>query len=141
MGIHFFSEDVAFPKIGKRFVSDWLKKVIQAEAKKIGDVSIVFCSDEYLLNVNQEYLNHDYYTDIITFDYVEGSLINGDIFISIDRVAENATKYNVAFEKELYRIIVHGFLHLIGYKDKLKTDKQLMTQKEDFYLEWVDKDR
>lgn len=141
MGIHFFSEDVAFPKIGKRFVSDWLKKVIQAEAKKIGDVSIVFCSDEYLLNVNQEYLNHDYYTDIITFDYVEGSLINGDIFISIDRVAENATEYNVAFKKELYRIIVHGFLHLIGYKDKLKTDKQLMTQKEDFYLEWVDKDR
>lgn len=141
MGIHFFSEDVAFPKIGKRFVSDWLKKVIQAEAKKIGDVSIVFCSDEYLLNVNQEYLNHDYYTDIITFDYVEGSLINGDIFISIDRVAENAKEYNVAFEKELYRIIVHGFLHLIGYKDKLKTDKQLMTQKEDFYLEWLDKDR
>jgi rRNA maturation RNase YbeY len=95
---------------------------------------LIFCSDEYLLDVNKKYLNHDYYTDIITFDYVEDKIISGDIFISSDRVRENANQFNVSFEMELFRIIIHGILHLLGYKDKTKKDKSLMTEKENFYL-------
>lgn len=138
MSIKFFSEDIAFPKIKRKIISDWLRQVIITEGKSCGSVSFIFCSDEYLLNVNRQYLNHDYYTDIITFDYVDNNVISGDIFISVDRVTENSSVYYSGFSNELHRIIVHGVLHLLGYKDKLKKDKLLMTEKEDAYLKLLE---
>lgn len=138
MSINFFNEDVSFPKIKKKIISEWIKEVIGLEGKSCGDISFIFCSDEYLLNVNRQYLNHDYYTDIITFDYVDNQIISGDIFISIDRITENSEIYNSGFKNELYRIVVHGVLHLLGYKDKLKKDKLLMTEKEDNYLKLLE---
>jgi len=134
MSINFFNEDVSLPKLKKRKLISWIKNVIQSEGKKVGQVSFIFCSDDYLLEVNKKYLDHDYYTDIITFDYVEENVIQGDIFISVDRVKENSVTFRTIFEDEIHRILIHGILHLIGYKDKLKKDKHLMTTKEDFYL-------
>jgi probable rRNA maturation factor len=137
MSINFFNEDVPLPKLGKRKLISWIKNVIVKEGKKTGDISFIFCSDDFLLEVNKKYLNHDFYTDIITFDYVEDNLIQGDIFISLERVKENATSYKTTFNNENHRIIIHGVLHLLGYKDKLKEDKHLMTSKEDLYLKYL----
>lgn len=134
MSIQYCSEDVSSPKIKKRNLNKWIKETITYEGKKSGDISFIFCSDAYLLEINKQYLNHDYFTDIITFDYVENNIISGDIFISCDRVRENALEFNTGFDNELSRIIIHGVLHLLGFKDKNKNDKLLMTQKEDFYL-------
>jgi len=134
MSIHYCNEDVSAPKIQKRKITNWIKETISSEGKTTGDISFVFCSDVYLLEVNKQYLNHDYFTDIITFDYVENNVVSGDIFISCDRVRENALTFKTGFEKEISRIIIHGVLHLLGYKDKSKKDKLLMTQKEDIYL-------
>jgi probable rRNA maturation factor len=128
-----FIEDtkVVFSKsITKKFIKD----LINSENKKTGDINFIFCSDDYLLEVNKQYLNHDYYTDIITFDYCEGNQVSGDIFISVDRVLENSQNQKVDFNNEFYRVLFHGVLHLCGYKDKKKEDKTLMTSKEDFYL-------
>lgn len=108
----------------------WLKKIILSEKKKEGKISYVFVSDEDLLKINREFLKHDTYTDIITFDYAEEKLLHAEIFISIDRVRENAEKLKVEFESELRRVMVHGVLHLCGYKDKKKADKELMRKKE-----------
>jgi rRNA maturation RNase YbeY len=134
MSVQYFNEDVPFPKLKKRISSNWIKAVIVAEGKIAGDISFIFCSDDYLLEMNKKYLDHDYYTDIITFDYVEDKMINGDIYISIDRVRENATEFSIPFANELNRILIHGILHLLGYKDKAKNDKKIMTEKEDYYL-------
>ena len=134
MSIQYCSEDVSVPKFQKRKITAWIKKTIVCEEKTPGDISFIFCSDNYLLEVNKQYLNHDYFTDIITFDYVENNLISGDIFISCDRVRENGEEFNTGFENELLRIIIHGVLHLLGYKDKNKKDKLLMTEKENVYL-------
>jgi rRNA maturation RNase YbeY len=134
MSIQYFNEDIAFPKVKKRITSNWIKQVISIEEKRVGDISFIFCSDEYLLDVNRKYLNHDYFTDIITFDDVEGDVINGDIFISVDRVKENSKEFATSFDDEVHRILIHGVLHLLGYKDKAKNDKNLMTEKEDLYL-------
>lgn len=134
MSIQYFNEDIAFPKVKRRITSSWIKQVISIEEKRVGDISFIFCSDEYLLDVNRKYLNHDYYTDIITFDNVEGNVINGDIFISVDRVKENSIDFETSFDNEIHRILIHGVLHLLGYKDKAKSDKLLMTEKEDLYL-------
>jgi len=134
MSIQYCSEDISVPKFQKRKISGWIKETIISEEKIPGDISFIFCSDNYLLEVNKQYLNHDYFTDIITFDYVENNVVSGDIFISCDRVKENAREFNAEFLYELSRIIIHGILHLCGYKDKSKKDKLLMTQKEDFYL-------
>jgi probable rRNA maturation factor len=134
MSIHYFNEDVSPPKLKKRGITNWIKSIIAAEEKKCGDISFIFCSDEYLLEVNKKYLNHDYYTDIITFDYVSENLMNGDIFISVDRILENSRVFNTTFDNELSRILAHGVLHLIGYKDKNVIDKIMMTFKEDYYL-------
>jgi len=134
MSIQYFNEDIAFPKVKRRITSNWIKQVISIEEKRVGDISFIFCSDEYLLDVNRKYLNHDYFTDIITFDDVEGNLINGDIFISVDRVKENSIEFETSFDNEIHRILIHGVLHLLGYKDKVKKDKHLMTEKEDLYL-------
>lgn len=134
MGIQFYNEDVPLPKLKKRKSTKWIKLTILSEGKRVGDISFIFCSDNYLLEVNKTYLDHDYFTDIITFDYVEGMLINGDIFISVDRVLENSVEFKTTFEDEMNRILIHGILHLVGYKDKNKKDKLLMTEKEEFYL-------
>lgn len=135
MSIRFFNEDVNFPDIRKRVVSAWLKEIISLHDKKVGDISVIFCSDSYLLDVNKQYLEHDYFTDIITFDYVEGNMISGDIFISVDRVLENSKLFKVSFSEELHRIMAHGVLHLLGYKDKCDEDKVMMTEKENFSLQ------
>jgi len=134
MGIQYFNEDVPLPRLRKRKSTNWIKKTILTEGKIVGDISFIFCSDNYLLEVNKTYLDHDYFTDIITFDYVEGTLINGDIFISVDRVFDNSVEFKATFDDEMNRILIHGILHLLGYKDKNKKDKLLMTKKEDSYL-------
>lgn len=134
MPILFHHEDVKPLNIQKQLLKNWIKSVILSEGKKLGDVNYIFCSDEYLLEVNKQYLDHDYYTDIITFDYVEGERISGDIFVSVDRVKENAGQFGVGFDIELRRILVHGVLHLIGFPDKEPDEKKLMTSKEDQYL-------
>ncbi|CVK16358.1 rRNA maturation RNase YbeY [Apibacter mensalis] len=112
----------------------WLKNVIEQEGCRLGDVNYIFCSDEQLLEINIQYLNHDFYTDIITFDYKENHLISGDIFISIDRVRDNAVINYEEFDKELNRVMVHGILHLIGYNDKSDKDVKLMRKMENIYI-------
>ncbi|POS03005.1 rRNA maturation RNase YbeY [Flavobacterium croceum] len=111
--------------------SHWITSVLKSEVKEEGEISYIFCDDEYLLNVNKQYLEHDYYTDVISFDYTIGNEISGDIFISIERVLDNAKTYNVSFENELQRVIIHGVLHFCGYKDKTETDETLMRNKEE----------
>ena len=108
--------------------------VAESEVKKIGDISIIFCSDNFILDVNIKYLGHDYFTDIITFDYCEGNKLSGDLFISVDSVRENASIYGTEFSDELNRVIVHGILHLIGYDDHSDEDIKDMRAKEDYYL-------
>lgn len=132
--ISFHSEDVDFHLVNEKNTIKWVKHSIKIESKALGEISYIFCSDEYLLKLNQDYLNHNTYTDIITFDYTEENIVSGDIFISIDRVKENAIKFKVDFAQELSRVIIHGVLHLMGYKDKNTSDKELMRGKEDFYL-------
>lgn len=132
--IEFFSEDVDFVLAHAEQVEEWIAATVLAEGKLVGGITYIFCSDEYLLKVNQEHLKHDFYTDIITFDYTENDLISGDLFISIDRVKENAEELKIPFEYELHRVMIHGVLHLLGYKDKTKKHKTEMTAKEDFYL-------
>ena len=132
--VSFFNQDTNFAFKYKRLTSKWLKEVAASEARKIGDVSVIFCSDNYLLDVNIKYLGHDYYTDIITFDYCEGNVLSGDLFISIDSVRENASFYGVEFDEELNRVIVHGLLHLIGYDDHSDEDIATMRSKENYYL-------
>jgi probable rRNA maturation factor len=133
--IAYFSEQVSFTLRNKRLVSAWIRATILAEGFVLDQLNLVFCSDAYLLQINRDYLQHDYLTDIITFDQSEDSeYIEGDIFISIDRVRENAKLYAVAFLHELHRVIIHGVLHLCGYDDYTNTDRKAMKEKEDFYL-------
>jgi len=122
------------PGLDPDFFLEWLSKVIELEGKILGDVCIVLGDDEWLLEHNVKFLNHDYYTDIITFDYSTNDLVSGDLLISFDRVADNAKKENVSRETELNRVIVHGVLHLCGYGDKSEDESTLMRQKEDYYL-------
>jgi rRNA maturation RNase YbeY len=132
--IQFCSEDITFSLKEKLKHKAWLNEVAKQEGKKILELSYVFCSDDYLLQINKEYLHHDTLTDIVTFDNSEDpKKIEGDIFISIDRVKENGEKLGTS-ATELERVMVHGLLHLLGYKDKKKEDKALMTEKEDFYI-------
>lgn len=134
MSIYYHNEDLPFPKLKRRESTKWIKEVVSLESRLVGEISFVFCSDSYLLEVNRKYLNHDYFTDIITFDYVSDNVITGDIFISVDRVLENSKQFESSFDMELRRVMVHGILHLVGYKDKTSEEKKLMTAKEDFYL-------
>ena len=112
-------------------IATWISVVIISENKKEGDINYIFCDDEYLLNLNEQYLDHDTLTDIISFDYSVGNELHGDIFISVERVRENAQDFNVTFEEELKRVLVHGVLHYCGYKDKSVEDEQVMRSKED----------
>jgi rRNA maturation RNase YbeY len=133
--IQFFEEDIPYKLKNKTAVRKWITEAIVNEGFKLAELTYVFCSDEYLLQINQQYLNHDTYTDIITFDNSEEhNTIAGDIFISIERIKENAAKFAVTETQELHRVIIHGALHLLGYKDKTVADKKKMTLKEDYYL-------
>lgn len=134
MSINFYFEDIEEFQLDQLKTIEWIKNSIQKEGKNTSEISFIFCSDDYLLDINRQYLDHDYYTDIITFDYVEGDDVSGDVFISIDRVRENAETFQVSFQNELNRIIIHGVLHLLGYKDKEADEKKIMTGKEDYYL-------
>lgn len=127
--------DVEVPGLNPELFVLWLSDTINHEGKECGDVNIVFCSDEYLLDMNKRYLAHDYYTDIITFDYCEGNVVHGDLFISIDRVLDNSKILGLPYEEELRRVCVHGVLHLCGYKDKSDEEEKEMRLKENFYLE------
>ena len=133
--IRYFCEDIRFTYKNKLANNRWLKMVAGSEIRKIGDINIIFCSDNYILDVNMKYLQHDYFTDIITFDYCEGKVLSGDLFISVDSVRENSIEFGTDFEEELHRVIVHGVLHLIGYDDHTEEDKKVMRQKEYYYLQ------
>jgi len=133
--IHFFSEDISYIIKQKALIRIWIESTILNEGYKLKELNFIFCSDNYLLSINQNYLKHNTYTDIITFDNSEArGDISGDIFISVDRVRENAKKFEVSEANEIQRIMIHGTLHLLGYLDKKKEEKDLMTEKEDFYL-------
>lgn len=128
--INFFSEN-NFELEQKENYENWLRNVLISEEKKEGEINYIFCDDDYLHEINVKYLNHDDYTDIISFDNAVGNILHGDIFISTERVAENAEKFEVSFDEELKRVIAHGMLHFCGYKDKTDDEAQLMREKED----------
>lgn len=133
--IHFFTEDLSYTLKKKTMLKAWIKSVIEEEGYALEELNFILCSDEYLLRINQQYLNHDTYTDVITFDNSEElKMIVGDIFISLERIQENAREFKHTVVDELCRVMVHGTLHLLGYKDKGKAAKTLMTDKEDYYL-------
>lgn len=131
--INYFFEEIDKVQIHSK-TSEWLEELIQTENKKLGEINYIFCDDEYLLKVNQYYLDHDYYTDIITFDYVKGKTISGDIFVSLPRILDNASTLSQNFESEFHRVLAHGILHLCGYKDKTEEEQTQMREKEDFYI-------
>jgi len=129
--IEFIFEQIEPVQISERSIIKWIETIVNIEDTVVGDICYIFSNDEYILEINRKYLKHDYYTDIITFDYSSKPIISGDIFISIDRVKENSEHYNVSFDYELLRILIHGILHLLGYKDKTDDEKMLMTSKEE----------
>lgn len=132
--ISYFLEDTNFKFNTRRRTSRWLKSVAKIENRSIGEINIIFCSDPYILDLNIKSLNHHFFTDIITFDYCEGDILSGDLYISVDTVRANAEFYNTDFDNELYRVIVHGLLHLIGYDDHSDDEIAVMRSKEDFCL-------
>lgn len=134
MAIIFTSTDIEYRISQSQKVKNWLKSVVVEEGFTVGEISIVWCSDNYLLEINKKYLNHDYFTDIITFDYSDKKTVSGDLMISLDTVRKNAEQFGVVFHVEQLRVLVHGVLHLCGYKDKSDEEQKLMTQKEDYYL-------
>ena len=130
MTISFYAEDIELPAIKKEAVSNWIRKVAETYGKKTGDISYIFCSDEKILEVNRQYLQHDYYTDIITFDYCEGDRLSGDLFISLDTIRTNAEQFGASYEDELHRVIIHGILHLCGINDKGPGEREVMEAAE-----------
>lgn len=126
-----FNSETSFTLKNHKKLVKWIGDVISSEGFQVGEINYIFCNDSYLNKINQEFLNHDTFTDIISFDYTLGKEVGGDIFISIERVLENAEKFNEVFENELYRVMIHGILHFMGYKDKTKKEKTLMRTKED----------
>lgn len=136
--IQFFSEGIAFTVKNKSILKKWIVECITLEGMSFSAINIIFTSDEYLKSLNVSYLNKKYLTDVITFQYSHENPISGDVFISIDRIKENAISFNQPFETELHRIIIHGILHLLGYKDKIEKDKANMTYKENKYLKLVE---
>lgn len=137
--IEIYFEETEILDLNSEFFVLWLSKVCSKEDQELGDLTFVFCSDDYLLEVNKKHLDHDFYTDIITFDYTD-EVVSGDLFISIDRVRDNADSNKVTFNKELHRVIVHGVLHLLGYGDKDDEEKTNMRSLEDKYLEFVSRE-
>lgn len=135
MAIIYQSEEVKVPPIKRRIISAWIKQTASSYGKKVGEISYIFCSDEKILEINREYLNHDYYTDIITFDYTEKNTISGDIFISLDTVKSNSEQFGTEYLEEIDRIIIHGILHLCGINDKAPGEREHMTDCENKALE------
>lgn len=127
--------DLEIPGFNSEFFVLTINELIKSENYELGEITVVFCNDEYLLEMNRTYLNHDYYTDIITFDYSEDIIISGDLFVSIDRIIENSSSFDVSFNHELSRVIYHGVLHLCGYKDKSEEEIKSMRGKENYYLD------
>ena len=134
MSITFDSENIDFPNIKKRETASWIKSVAKGYEKEVGEIAYIFCNDEKILEINRQYLNHDFYTDIISFDYSEGDIISGDIFISLDTVRTNSQKYNTDYQEELHRVIIHGVLHLCGLDDELDEDAISMREAENSAL-------
>lgn len=130
MTISFHAEDIELPAIKQEAVSNWIKAVTETYGKKTGDITYIFCSDEKILEVNRQYLQHDYYTDIITFDYTSGNKISGDLFISLDTVKTNSEKFETPYNEELHRTIIHGILHLCGINDKGPGEREIMEENE-----------
>jgi len=126
-----FNYELEFQLENEELFSSWISNVISSENKKEGDINYIFCDDEYILEINKQYLDHDYYTDIISFDYSVGNELYGDIFVSIERVRENAVEFDVTFDEELKRVLAHGVLHYCGYKDKTEEEELIMRSKED----------
>lgn len=139
MAISYQTDGVKMPSIKKRETSAWIKAIAKTYNRKAGDIAYIFCSDEKILEVNREYLQHDYYTDIITFDYDEGDIISGDLFISLDTVRSNAEQFNQPYERELYRVIIHGILHLCGINDKGPGEREIMEAAENKALALLEK--
>ena len=132
--ISYYFQDTDFKFRDRRKTNEWLKLAAESEIRRIGNISIVFCSDNYVLDINQKYLQHDYFTDIITFDYCDEDRLSGDLFISVDSVRENSVEFGTDFKDELNRVIIHGLLHLVGYDDHTEKDIKLMRSKENYYL-------
>ncbi|MDR0864627.1 MAG: rRNA maturation RNase YbeY [Candidatus Symbiothrix sp.] len=130
MAIFYNTVDVRLPKIKRRDTSRWIKNVVSQYQKRVGAVAYIFCSDAEILRINKQYLNHDYYTDIITFDYSENDVISGDLFISLDTVKSNSEQFGTDYWEELHRVLIHGILHLCGFKDKSPEDEKVMREKE-----------
>ena len=137
MSVFFHKENVSF-SINEELVVKWLNESVRPLGFVIGELSFIFCSDEYLKEINVKYLNHDFFTDVITFDYSKEKLLFGDVYVSTDRVKENAKTYNSSFNKELFRVIIHGVLHLCGFNDKTKKEKTLIRSKENEALSTID---
>lgn len=135
VSVEFHTEDINFDVPNAHVLSAWIEKLVAQESYNLRQITFVFCSDAYLLDLNQQYLDHDTYTDIITFQYANKPDVEGDIFISLDRIRENAAQYNVSLEDELHRVMSHGVLHLCGYGDKSLEEKKRMTEKENQALE------
>lgn len=140
MAIKFYAEDIEFPHIKEEVVSNWIKTVAETYKKKTGDISYIFCSDKKILEVNRQYLQHDYYTDIITFDYTSGNKISGDLFISLDTVKTNSEAFNTPYNEELHRTIIHGILHLCGINDKGPGEREIMEANENKALQILPKE-
>ena len=138
MAIYFSCADVEFDLQQVPLLIKWISEIVKSYDRRVGRISYLLCSDEYVYDANVRFLNHDTYTDIITFDNVEGNLVSGDIMISVDRVGENARQMSLPFERELHRVIIHGVLHLLGYKDKTDEDASVMRQKENESLRFLD---
>ncbi|MBE6312165.1 MAG: rRNA maturation RNase YbeY [Bacteroidales bacterium] len=136
--ISFFAQDIEMPAIDRRRITDWIKRTAAFYGKRTGEISYIFCSDEQILQTNRQFLQHDYYTDVITFDYSEADVISGDIFISVDTVRSNAEQFCQPYERELNRIIIHGVLHLCGQEDKTPETRHVMTEKEELALKTLD---
>lgn len=132
--ISFTDEGVRSKTPPKRALKAWIKEFVHSHSKNVGELAFVFCSDDKILEINRNFLQHDYYTDIITFDYCEGETISGDVFISVERVKENATSHKAEYKEELLRVIAHGVLHLIGFQDKTPKNKIEMTKNEDLCI-------
>ena len=130
MSIQFYNEEVSLPALDFEMIIKVLKRSVRANKSKLGTINYIFCDDEYLLKMNKQFLNHDYYTDVITFDYSEEEMVSGDIFISTDRVRNNSESYNQTYETELLRVISHGLLHLLGFNDKEDSEIEIMRAKE-----------
>ncbi|MGI6572470.1 MAG: rRNA maturation RNase YbeY [Fermentimonas sp.] len=135
MAVTFHAEGVDFPAIDKKSVADWIRSVAKEYGKRAGEIAYLFCDDEKILMVNQQFLGHDYYTDIITFDYTEDDCLSGDIFISIDTVRSNAKLYRVSFQEELHRVMIHGILHLCEMGDESEKEEKAMREAENRALE------